>query len=224
MEQVFKPSLIQFTSTKSDLNEFEKNNPTGDEVVKCLLRTYSGIFDIPVRIDEMQLASILKINYAFLITQLEFLNKNNIIEYSPRRETPQIVYLQNRIKTEELTLNYENYLKRKNQFIERINAMINYCNSQTCRSTYIGKYFGDVTIVECGKCDNCTRKNETPIQSDQFSRIYTDIQALLLNQPLNIKALDEKLGITKEALHQVLSEMKKEEKIGIDHNGKLFLK
>jgi len=224
MEQVFKPSLIQFTSTKSDLNEFEKNNPTGDEVVKCLLRTYSGIFDIPVRIDEMQLASILKMNYAFLITQLEFLNKNNIIEYSPRRETPQIVYLQNRIKTEELTLNYENYLKRKNQFIERINAMINYCNSQTCRSTYIGKYFGDVTIVECGKCDNCTRKNETPIQSDQFSRIYTDIQALLLNQPLNIKALDEKLGITKEALHQVLSEMKKEEKIGIDHNGKLFLK
>ena len=113
MEQVFKPSLIQFTSTKSDLNEFEKNNPIGDEVVKCLLRTYSGIFDIPVRIDEMQLASILKMNYAFLITQLEFLNKNNIIEYSPRRETPQIAYLQNRIKTEELNLNYENYLKRK---------------------------------------------------------------------------------------------------------------
>ena len=224
MEQVFKPSSIQFTCTKSDLIEFEKNNPIGDEVVKCLLRTYSGIFDIPVRIDEIQLARILKMNYSFLITQLDFLNKNNIIEYSPRRETPQIVYLQNRIKTEELNLNYENYLKRKTQFVERIDAMINYCNSQTCRSTYIGKYFGDLTIVECGKCDNCTRKNEQPIQSDQFTRIYTNIQALLLNQPLDIKALAEKLGITKAAIYQVLAEMKKEEKIGIEPSGKLFLK
>jgi len=224
MEQVFKPSLIQFTSNKSDLNEFEKNNPISDEVVKCLLRTYSGIFDIPVRIDEMQLASILKMNYAFLITQLEFLNKNNIIEYSPRRETPQIVYLQNRIKTEELTLNYENYLKRKNQFIERINAMINYCNSQTCRSTYIGNYFGDLTIVECGKCDNCTSKNQQPIQSNQFTTIYTKINTLLKSEHLEIKDLEEKMDTKKEELYQVLEEMKKEEKIGIDHSGKLFLK
>jgi len=224
MEQVFKPSLIQFTSTKSDLNEFEKNNPISEEVVKCLLRTYSGIFDIPVRVDEMQLSNILKMNYTFLITQLEFLNKNNIIEYSPRRETPQIVYLQNRVKTEELNLNYENYLKRKKQFIERINAMINYCNSQTCRSTYIGNYFGDLTIVECGKCDNCTRKTKQPIQSDQFTTIYTKINALLLREHLDIKVLEEKMDTKKEELYQVLEEMKKEEKIGIDHSGKLFLK
>jgi len=51
-EQVYKPSFAQFTSSRTDIEEFEINNPNSELVIKALLRTYSGIIDMPVRINE----------------------------------------------------------------------------------------------------------------------------------------------------------------------------
>jgi len=222
-EQVYKPSFAQFTSSRTDIEEFEINNPNSELVIKALLRTYSGIIDMPVRIKEKQIAKVIKRDLTFVSNQLHLLFKAGIIKYTPKKETPQILYLQNRIKTDELNLNYDIYLKRKKQFQERINKLINFTTLENCRAEYIGNYFGDEEIKPCGVCDNCLKSKKEVLTAFEFGKIYEKIIATLKENNATIDELNGKLGISKDQLLLVLEEMKKEDLIGIHMDGSLFL-
>ena len=224
LEQVYRPAFVQFICNKDDLNEFEKNNPTSEPIVKALLRTYSGVFDIIVRINEKQIAKILRKDLVYVVRHLQYIQQNGIIRYTPKKESPQIYYLQNRIKTEELNLNYENYLKRKKQYTQRISEMINYETGNECKSSFIGKYFGDFEIEACEKCDCCLKKKKDILTREAFKLAYNAIIKILENEKLNIDTLTIKTNIKKEILMEVILEMKHENKIGIDTNGNFFLK
>lgn len=224
LEQVYKPSSAQFVCNKNDLEEFEKNHSDCELVAKALLRSYSGIFDTDVRINEKQLAKIIKRDLGFVNKQLEILEKNKIINYSPKKETPQICYLQNKIKTEELNLNYNNYLKRKNQYINRINHMILFAKTDDCRSTYVGNYFGDDKIMPCEKCDNCLALKKAKLNTIEFDKLYKIIVSLLNNSEMSLKELTTKANCRKEWLEEIIGEMKKENKIGVGIEGQIFLK
>ena len=222
-EQVYRPSFAHFTCSRTDVDEFEKTNQNAGLVIKALLRTYSGIIDMPVRINEKQIAKIIQRDLTFVISQLQLLFKSGLIKYSPKKETPQIFYLQNRIKTEELNLNYEVYLKRKKQFQERINKIIDYATLNNCRSEYLGNYFGDNKIKACGVCDNCIKSKKEILTTTEFDKIHQSILNSLKESNSTIDLLIEKLGIPKNQLVLVLEEMKKEQLIGISIDGSLFL-
>jgi ATP-dependent DNA helicase RecQ len=222
-EQVYKPSFAQFTSSRTDIEEFEINNPNSELVIKALLRTYSGIIDMPVRINEKQIAKVIKRDLTFVSNQLHLLFKSGIIKYTPKKETPQILYLQNRIKTDELNLNYDIYLKRKKQFQERINKLTNFTTLENCRAEYIGNYFGDKELKSCGVCDNCLKSKKEVLTAFEFGKIYEKIITTLKENNATIDELNGKLGISKDQLLLVLEEMKKEDLIGIHMDGSLFL-
>jgi ATP-dependent DNA helicase RecQ len=222
-EQVYRPSFAQFTSSRSDIEEFEKNNPNSELVIKALLRTYSGIIDIPVRINEKQIAKVIKRDLSFVLSQLELLFRSGIIKYTPKKETPQILYLQNRIKTDELNLNYEVYNKRKKQFQERIDKLINLATIETCRAEYIGNYFGDEEIKPCGVCDNCLQSKKKELTASEFGKIQEKIMTILKEHNPTIDELSSKIGIPKDQVLLVLEEMKKEQLVGISIDGSLFL-
>jgi len=224
LEQVYRPAFVQFICNKDNLNEFERHNPASEPVVKALLRTYSGIFDIMVRINEKQIAKILRKDLVYVVRHLQYIQQNGIISYTPKKESPQIYYLQNRIKTEELNLNYENYLKRKKQYTERISAMINYATGNDCKSSFIGKYFGDFEIEACGKCDCCLKKKKDILTREAFKLAYDAIMKILENEKMDIDTLTLSTNIKKEILMEVILEMKHENKIGIHTNGNFFLK
>ena len=222
-EQVYRPSFAQFTSSRTDIEEFEKNNSNSELVIKALLRTYSGIIDIPVRINEKQIAKVIKRDLNFVLNQLQSLFRSGIIKYTPKKETPQILYLQHRIKTDELNLNYEVYNKRKKQFQERINSLINFTTSETCRAEYIGNYFGDVEIKPCGVCDNCINSKKRELTTSEFGKIQEKIMTTLKEYNPTIDELYHKIGIPKNQVLLVLEEMKREQLVNIAIDGSLFL-
>ena len=127
--------------------------------MKGLLRSYDGIFDFPAAINETELAKFIQQKKERLIETLLELNGLNIIDYKPQKEKPQIYFLQNRVRAEDLFINEKNILKRKIAFEKRLNAMINFCTNQSrCRSEMIGNYFDDYDLHPCGICDNCLQK------------------------------------------------------------------
>ncbi len=223
LEQVYRPSFVQFTCSKTDLQELEKNNPNSELVTKALLRTYSGIIDIPVRINEKQIAKIIQRDLAFVVGQLQLLSRSGIIRYTPKKESPQILYLQHRIKTEELNLNYEIYLARKGQFQQRINKMIAFAKTTDCRAEYIGNYFGDAVITKCGVCDNCLNSKKAKLTVPEFGEIHEKVLQHLGNHECTLEILHTYLGLAKDQLNLVVGEMKKEGIIGIRLDGSLFL-
>jgi ATP-dependent DNA helicase RecQ len=224
-EQLFLPATIQFLSGKEELEAYIGMNPSAEPLIKTLLRTYGGIFDNPVAISEKQIAWLLKEDIGPLKNSLTALHQNRVIAYNPKKETPQIRFLQNRVKAEDLYIDAVAYLKRKKAFSERIKAMKGYMQGTECRAKYIGQYFGDEQIVSCGICDLCLAKKRTALTTAEYKVISNALESILSVKHSTAKELTELIpGIEKEKIRKVIDDWSAEEKIRLTPDGKIALK
>jgi ATP-dependent DNA helicase RecQ len=220
-EQVFLAAKAQFICNKDWLYQFEKENELLEPLIKLLLRSYEGIFDRPVSIYEKQLAGWLKKDVEEVKRGLIELQRFNIIEYDPQKDTPQLYFLQPRVKVEDLSINYANYEKRKKQFQERVIHFIQYIkNTKDCRSLLTGNYFGDNTMKPCGICDNCLQLKKAIVSAEEFANIQKRIEETLNSNPIVIKELLLQLkDIKKEKAWKVIEFLQAEKKIAINEDG-----
>jgi ATP-dependent DNA helicase RecQ len=160
-EQVFASSRVAFTVSKVALYDFEDQNPAMEPLVKNLLRTYPGILDQSVPIQEKSIAFLQKQDVADVITGLKKLHGLGIIEYAAQKDSPQLYLIQNRVRSEELRFDQVKYEQRKQRYAKRIASMINFSGEKNqCRSGFIANYFGDQDAMDCGLCDNCLRQKK----------------------------------------------------------------
>lgn len=225
-EQFFKPSTIRFTTNKNDLYAFEKAYPEHEPVIKSLLRVYEGIFEIPVPVSEFTLAGLLKKDVTEIKKVLLQLHQYGIISYQPKKDTPQLLLLHNRIKASDLSINNAQYTRRKEKSVQRIKSIIGYAQETVeCRSKMLGQYFGDLQLKNCGICDNCLRQKKLPVNREEFEKITRRIQTALQPQPLLSKELLHQLsGIKKEKAWKVIEFLQAENRIELDKSGWIKLK
>ncbi len=222
-EQVFKSSTVRFTMTKDFLYRFEESNPLLEPVVKTLLRTYEGIFDYPVSISEKLLAGLLRKEPEEVRTTLTSMQQMGVIEYLPQKDTPQLLFLRNRIKVEDIFIDMVASNKRKVIFEKRVKQMIGFIREPVqCRSRIIATYFGDNNVPECGICDNCLLKKASKMSREEFETLHQRIVELVKNESLTTKDLLLKLADTKkEKTWKVIEFLQAENKIAIDKKGKV---
>lgn len=225
-EQVFRPGTVQFTVTKDYLYQFEKDNPLLESILKALLRAYEGIFDYPSFISELMIAQLLKRNIEEVKLQLIQLDNAGIIEYIPRKDSPQLLLLRSRVKAEELIINMTAYNQRKTRFQQRTKVMSRYIREEMkCRSRIIGSYFGDDALKPCGICDNCLRQKSITISKEEFETIHSFILDIVKKEPLPVKELLQKLnGIKKEKAWKVIEFIQAENIIEIGSTGLVLMK
>jgi ATP-dependent DNA helicase RecQ len=225
-EQVFVPSRVQFVTGKQTLYDFENAHPQVEPVIKALLRTYEGIFDQPVFIYEKAVAYMLKIETHLVVEALKSLHAFSIIDYTPQKDSPQIYFIQNRVPSNELKINAENYKKRKKQLADRINEFLKYIrNTKTCRSQIIGNYFGDSQVKPCSICDTCLDHHNNDLSSEEFKDILEQIMTLIKPKPFQSKDLLSQLpGIKKEKAWRVVHFLQAENKIEVDKDGMIRVK
>ena len=84
LEKTFTPSTVQFLSSRNRIEAFEEIHKELEPIIKSLLRTYGGIFDGPIQINETQLAWILKRDIISIRELLTTLHQSGIIDYIPR--------------------------------------------------------------------------------------------------------------------------------------------
>jgi len=77
----FIPSRIYVRAKKNRLEKFEKGHPEHKVLLKHLLRSFEGILDHYVQINEIKIARSLKIKETDLTDQLLHLRKKKIIDY-----------------------------------------------------------------------------------------------------------------------------------------------
>lgn len=223
-EQVFQPSKVYFTINREGLEYTESQHPELEPLTKALLRTYGGIWDQPTSVSEYQLARIIRTSAAEVQKALTRLSTMGTISYEPRKETPQIRLLQNRVKAEDLYINPERYLDRKKAFVKRIQAMVKFIRSdEQCRTQMICDYFGD-KVDACGICDVCRRQKRSA-QKRARAAIEEKIKQLLTTTAF---AATELKGAFTEEEHpqflQVLSAMEAEGLVYINSEGRIALK
>lgn len=220
-EQVFVPTKVQFVCNKETLYQFEEDHPAQEPLLKLLLRSYEGIFDMPVAIYEKQLAGWLKVSPEQIKQSLFLLHSFLIIRYEPQKENPQLYLLQPRVKTGDLHINQSNYQKRKKQYVNRLQQFIDYTENITdCRSVMTGNYFGDTEIQPCGVCDNCLRRKKSALSGSEFNQIMQRIEQALQSGPLPVTALMEQLKVLpKEKTWEVIDFLQAERRIVLKENG-----
>jgi len=224
-EQIFVPPTIQFLVGKEGLEEFEQMNPGLELLIKTLLRTYGGILDNPISVSEKQVAWLLREDVDQIKKDLTDLHRKGIIRYDPKKETPHIRFLQNRVKAEDLFIDPVSYLKRKSSYEKRVQSMIGYMTEKSCRAQYIGRYFGDEKIVACGICDDCLEKKKTKLTEVEYRTLSETIKELLTESSLNALELSEKMrGISKDKIWEILDNWGNEEKIRLAPDGRITLR
>ncbi|HUZ61707.1 MAG TPA: ATP-dependent DNA helicase RecQ [Hanamia sp.] len=220
-EQFFSPPTAVFTTDKNALDSFEQSHPQYDDVIKGMLRSYDGIFDFPAVINEMQLAKFISLKKEELQKRLLELKAIGIIDYLPQKEKPQIYFLENRVKADDLFINEKNILLRKKNFEKRLFAMIHFLkNNRECRSKMIAFYFNDLNVRECGVCDNCLRNKEIVLSNEDFNSISAEIKKSSSKIPVSYADLYQKLSFFKEnKIRKVLIFLQEENIITIDNDG-----
>lgn len=225
-EQVFLPSRVQFITDKDILYQFEATYPELDPLIKSLLRTYEGIFDLPVFVHEKTIARLVQMNLSEVTTSLKRLHAFSIIRYQPQKDSPQILFIRNRVRANELVIDEVSYRKRKAELANRINTFIRYIqDSHHCRSKLIGQYFGDKNMRDCKICDNCLDHHNTELSAEEFDKIHTLIMDLIRPKPFQSAELLKNLpGIKKEKAWKVVHFLQAESKIDVDKDGMIHLK
>src|SRR4030095_3329037 len=118
------------------------------------------------------------------------LHNRGIIKYQPQKDTPQLLFLRNRIKTEDLSIDMTAFHHRKKKFIARINTMIDYIGEAIdCRSRFIASYFGDHNVKNCGVCDNCLNQKTIHITREEFDMINHKIVDSVKRESIDARQL-----------------------------------
>jgi ATP-dependent DNA helicase RecQ len=89
------------------------------------------------------LASLLNWPLEQVLKGLHQLHRYQIVDYDPQKETPQVYYNKPRRKSADIQIDEKAYLFRKEQFVKRVQGILNYVQTKACRSISIAEYFGE---------------------------------------------------------------------------------
>ena len=212
-EEVDSPSRVYFMVSRDELYSFQIANEAYDGFIKLLLRSYTGLFTGYVMVEEELLATRAGTTAEVIAGFLKQLNNHRIIDYVPRRKSPYIFYTRDRVEQERLIFSRENYDLRKQDFMRRIEAVIQYASSTTkCRSQILLGYFGEKDAQRCGICDVCQERNQLGLSRLEFDKILTSIREGL-SEPLLPEELMFRLGPENENARNLLRWLLDNEKI-----------
>ena len=149
---------MKFNLERDDLYRLNGNSPQEDAVITALLRTYTGLFQDYVYIDEGILAQYCDLTKQQVYMILSSLSQKRILNFIPQKHIPFIRYTQRRELSERLVISPAVYDDLKARFTERIDRMLEYASSDlVCRSRLLLRYFGETKSCDCGICDVCLK-------------------------------------------------------------------
>ncbi|RPH34124.1 MAG: RecQ family ATP-dependent DNA helicase [Bacteroidales bacterium] len=219
-DELDNPSRLIFTINRQDLYKYQVAHAEMDKFIKVLLRAFAGVFSQYVNIDETYIAKASGIPLKAVIDNLKLLSKQKIINYIPRKKTPLVIFTTERLDEKNLLLSYENYRLRKERFLKRIDALIEYASSTTkCRSQFLLEYFGETNSSRCGKCDVCTARNELDLSKIEFDNTLQEIKEILLQQPTTVENLVDSIKQKPDRTLKVIHFLLDNKKIVKDDNG-----
>ncbi|PKP06015.1 MAG: RecQ family ATP-dependent DNA helicase [Bacteroidetes bacterium HGW-Bacteroidetes-5] len=158
-EELDNPSRIMFLVNRDELYAIQLKNESLDSFIKSLLRLYEGLFSGYLSIDEEYIARVTRNSRAAVVSMLIKLSRMGVIGYIPGARSPLLIFLEERLEEKGLYISENEYNKRKDSFVKRTEAVIEYVNEETiCRSRYLTSYFGQSEGSDCGICDICIGK------------------------------------------------------------------
>ena len=205
-------SRLIFTLQREELYKLQEYDADIEKLINVILRSYTGLFTDYVYINEESLEIRSGLSRQRIYDILVMLTQRRILHYIPRKKTPYIIYTRERQEKERIQLSHEVYEDRKESYITRIKAMIEYATAEDkCRSRMLLRYFGEKNENNCGQCDVCLQKHDTGIRQGEFLQWKERILQTLAESPCPVNELATRLNTGMEKIEPVLSFLVAEE-------------
>ncbi len=205
-EKSFHPTRLKFAIGNSALYKFQVAHSSVNDLITLLTRSYPGIFDGFIRVDEFELTKRLKITKVELHKHFKMMEQYGIIDILFQTNLPQITFLTERFPEGYLTLNISIYKHRKKIEHEKLDSLINFISVSNCRSEMIGQYF-ESDMSKCGTCDVCKSELKS---NHSFKELIQLVPTLL---PATANEISEQLDIQSILTQQVLHKLILEEEV-----------
>lgn len=178
-ETIFLPSRLQVLANKDDLYDYMLRAPKMELLLKTILRSHDGVFSHLTNIRDRKLAAHLRMSPQELHEQLSKLHRDQIIDYVPQKDKPQLIFLRAREEADYIALDTERYHFLKKRHLERMEAAIRYAEYPQCRGRQLMRYFGELDAPLCGICDVCTGRTKAAVADDLSELLTLKIKQLL---------------------------------------------
>jgi ATP-dependent DNA helicase RecQ len=176
IEDTEKQSKLIFTIQRDELYKFSGFSNAVENLIKVILRSYTGLFADYIHINETLLSQRTGLSEKEIYESLKYLSTQHIIHYVPAQKVPTIYYNTNREDIKYLSIPRNVYELRRDKLIHRIEHVIEYGSSQTqCRSKMLLHYFGEKTANDCGKCDVCLKNKAENRTDTSMNLIFNQI-------------------------------------------------
>lgn len=209
-EEGFLPTRLKFNIGQSALYKLQITQPLLHDICTLLIRSYPGIFDHFVNLNEEVLAKKAKITIVELRRQMELLEQFGAADLILQTDLPEITLLTPRVSSGSFQLRADAYTNKKLRDEERLRSMVNYLTNEDCRAKQIALYFGS-DPKNCGKCDNCRLHMGK-------ERTSSEIESLLLRSlPATLFELERSIEADKELIVMSLNRLILEEIIHFEN-------
>ena len=215
VEDCEHPARMMFTVTRDELYQIPMKSETEEDILRSILRLYTGVFSEFRPIDEMEIASFSKHSHEEVHALLKRLWRANVIRYIPTNHDPLIFLDEERLPSRDVYIAPETYSRRKSLMLERFNHLLHYANEeQECRSRIIEKYFCDKMSEPCGICDNCLARKRR--EKSELANYDEQILTLLRTGSMTIKELVAKIKGNEEHIINAIRQLAENERISAE--------
>ena len=217
-------SRLLFTLQRDELYRLRELGADTDRLIQNLLRSYTGLFTDYAFIDEEAVAVRTGMTKRQVYELLINLSRLHIVSYIPRKKTPYIIYTRERVEKESIYIAPAVYEERRERYVHRIEAMLEYATSETtCRSRLLLRYFGEKNDHCCGQCDTCLKQRKQAKESDAYlEELSRQVVQILQAEPQNPAELSIRMNVRKEWLTDCLHRLMDEGTIS-NRNGILYI-
>ncbi|MFD2528072.1 RecQ family ATP-dependent DNA helicase [Polaribacter marinaquae] len=216
-----KKSTLKVTASHYSILNFSNNNNSLKNFINVLLRTYGGLFEDEIKINEFFIAKKAGITSNKVIQNLELLEQQQLLVYNQSNENAALNFLMPR--EDDKTIN--RYSKEIKQFLflkeEKAKNFIAFIkNNKVCRSKQLLAYFDEIKQENCGICDVCLA-----IKKKQTKNLSEDIIELLNpNKQLSSKEITNFLNAKEKDILIHLQTLLAEDKLILNNLNKFQLK
>ena len=216
-----KKSTLKIIGSHYTILNFSKKNSAFKNFINVLLRTYGGLFEDEVKIDEFFLAKKASITSIQVIKNLKILEEQHLVTYTPVNGTISLTFLLPR--EDDKTIN--RFSKEIKQFLflkkEKAINFINFVTtSSVCRSIQLLSYFNEERTIACGICDVCIGHKKVDTK-----HLSLDIISLLKEKAqLSSLEISSILNVIEKDILIHLQALLSEDKVTINNQNKFQLK
>ncbi|HUI29560.1 MAG TPA: RecQ family ATP-dependent DNA helicase [Candidatus Acidoferrales bacterium] len=172
--------------SKVDMDSFKRAiDRTSSHDTRLILETILRLFGSSVFL-EPQTASLEELSHksdldaSTVNRTLSILQRSGILEYKPPSEGITFKMLERR--TDRLPVNFQQLSLLRERAHQRLEQMVEYARTTSCRTNFILDYFGAEEIESgCGNCDNCTINKTFSMQGSEGLPSAVEIYRTILS-------------------------------------------